>query len=85
MSIIIKTKEEIEILREGGRRLATVLNKVKEVIQPGISTYELDKYAEQLIREYGVKLQTRRRKNSISGQLMCFSQRGSSAWYSKQG
>ena len=53
MSIIIKTKEEIEILREGGRRLATVLNKVKEVIQPGISTYELDKYAEQLIREYG--------------------------------
>jgi len=31
MSIIIKTKEEIEILREGGKRLATVLYKIKEI------------------------------------------------------
>lgn len=53
MSIIIKTPEEIEILREGGRRLATVLYKVKEMVKPGISTWELDKYAEKLIREMG--------------------------------
>ena len=31
MSIIIKTLEEIEILREGGKRLATVLYKVKNI------------------------------------------------------
>jgi methionyl aminopeptidase len=53
MSIIIKTPEEIEILREGGRRLATVLYKVKEMVKPGISTWELDKYAEKLIKEMG--------------------------------
>ena len=53
MSIIIKTKEEIEILKEGGKRLTTVLYKVKDMIKPGISTKELDIYAEKLIREYG--------------------------------
>ena len=51
--IIIKTPEEIEILREGGKRLAMVLHKVKEMVAPGISTKSLDKYAEKLIRELG--------------------------------
>ena len=51
--IIIKTPEEIEILREGGMRLATVLYKVRDMIVPGVSTYDLDKYAEKLIREMG--------------------------------
>ena len=51
--IIIKTPEEIEILREGGKNLATVLHKVKEKVAPGISTKDLDAYAEQLIREMG--------------------------------
>jgi methionyl aminopeptidase len=51
--IIIKTPEEIEIIREGGKRLATVLYKVKEMVKPGISTWELDKYAEKLIKEMG--------------------------------
>ncbi len=51
--IIIKTPEEIEILREGGKRLATILYKVKDMVKPGISTKDLDRYAEKLIREGG--------------------------------
>ncbi len=51
--IIIKTPEEIEILRECGKRLATVLYKVRDMVAPGVSTYELDKYAEKLIRDMG--------------------------------
>ncbi len=51
--IIIKTKEEIEILREGGRRLATILLKVKEIVKSGISTKDLDDYAYKLIKEMG--------------------------------
>ncbi|HAS80740.1 MAG: Methionine aminopeptidase [Candidatus Nomurabacteria bacterium GW2011_GWE1_32_28] len=51
--IIIKTKEEIEILREGGKRLATVLYKVRDIIKPGISTKDLDDYAFKLIKEMG--------------------------------
>ena len=51
--IIIKTPEEIEILRESGKNLATVLYKLKDMVKPGISTYNLDLYAEQLIRDLG--------------------------------
>lgn len=51
--IIIKTPEQIEILREGGRRLATVLYKVRDMIAPGVSTKDLDAYAEKLIRDMG--------------------------------
>src|ERR1035437_214194 len=51
--IIIKTQEEIEILREGGKRLATILHKVGKKVAPGISTKDLDTYAEKLIREGG--------------------------------
>ncbi len=51
--IIIKTKEEIEILREGGRRLATVLHKVKDMVAPGVTTQELDQYAFKLIKDMG--------------------------------
>src|SRR5262245_6265671 len=51
--IIIKTPEEIEILRECGRRLATVLYKVGDIIVPGVSTKDLDLYAAKLMREMG--------------------------------
>jgi len=51
--IIIKTPEEIEIIREGGKHLATVLHKVKEKVAPGVSTKDLDIYAEKIIREMG--------------------------------
>jgi methionyl aminopeptidase len=51
--IIIKTPEEIEILREGGKHLAMVLYKLRDMVAPGISTKDLDLYAEKLIREMG--------------------------------
>src|SRR3989344_7075010 len=53
MPIIIKTPKEIEILRECGKRLATVLYKVRDMIAPGVSTHDLDAYAEKLIRDMG--------------------------------
>ena len=48
-----KSKEEIEILREGGRRLASVLFSVAEKVKPGVVSIELDSLAEKLIREFG--------------------------------
>ncbi len=53
MAVIIKTKEEIEILREGGKRLAEILKKIAEKVAPGISTQELNDFAENLIRKGG--------------------------------
>ena len=53
MGVIIKTPEEISILREGGHRLARVLEAVSKMVKPGISTAELDAYSEKLIRDGG--------------------------------
>ena len=53
MSVIVKTKEEIEILREGGKRLGSVLSKVAKMVAPGVSTDDLDAYAHKLIVEGG--------------------------------
>lgn len=53
MAVIIKTKEEIAVLREGGHRLASILAKVGEKIAPGVTTKELDEYAYKLIKEGG--------------------------------
>ena len=51
--ITIKTPEEIEILKEGGRRLALVLQKVKEKVKVGLSTQKLENYARRLIHDGG--------------------------------
>lgn len=48
-----KTKEEIELLRESGKRLARVLNAVAKEIKPGVTTQYLDEVAERLIRATG--------------------------------
>ena len=50
---MIKTKEEIEIMREGGKRLAEILQKVSEEAKAGINVSVLDELAEKLIREGG--------------------------------
>jgi len=55
MAITIKSSEEIEILREGGKRLAKILAKVIGAAKAGISTWELDRLAENLIFESGGK------------------------------
>ncbi len=53
--IRLKSKEEIEILREGGRRHAEILKLVAKVVAPGISTKSLDILAQRLIKEGGDK------------------------------
>jgi len=51
--ITIKTKEEIEILREGGEILAEVLKKISEFAKPGISTGFLNQKAREMILTRG--------------------------------
>lgn len=53
--IRIKTPDDIEKLREGGRRHAEILRKVSEKVVPGVTTEELNEYAHQLIEEGGDK------------------------------
>lgn len=51
MIIDIKTKEEIGILREGGKKLAQILKKITNKLKPGISTEDLEKMACYLIKK----------------------------------
>ncbi|MCL7749065.1 type I methionyl aminopeptidase [Halalkalibacter alkaliphilus] len=51
--IICKTEREIEIMREAGKIVALTHQALKEHIQPGISTKDLDEIAEKLIRSHG--------------------------------
>ena len=51
--ISIKSKEEIEIMRQGGRILADVLQKVSQPVKAGISAADLDKLARELIFSSG--------------------------------
>jgi methionyl aminopeptidase len=51
--INLKTPAEIAIMREAGRINATVHATVRELLQPGISTADLDAAAEDVLRKYG--------------------------------
>lgn len=49
----IKTKEEIQLILEGGKILGEVLEKISKMVKPGVSTWDIDLEAEKLIKEAG--------------------------------
>ena len=51
--IEIKSEREIEIMRQAAKIVATVLKEISERIEPGMTTADLDAYAEKRIREMG--------------------------------
>jgi len=51
--IEIKSPREIEIMRQSAKIVATVLKEISELVQPGMTTADLDAHAEKRIREMG--------------------------------
>ena len=51
--IEIKSAREINLMKNSSRIVATVLREINEIIKPGMSTKDLDDYAEKRIREMG--------------------------------
>ncbi len=51
--IIYKTDEEIELIRESSLLVGKTLAEVAKLINPGVTTLELDKVAEEFIRDNG--------------------------------
>lgn len=49
----IKSRADLEIMRESSRIVADVLKLMRTLIQPGITTLELDALAEEFIRSQG--------------------------------
>lgn len=51
--IILKTDEEIEFMRKANRLVGMTLGELSNHIKPGITTLELDRIAEEYIRDHG--------------------------------
>ncbi|MFA5316396.1 MAG: type I methionyl aminopeptidase [Dehalococcoidales bacterium] len=53
MSIIIKSEREIAVMRQSGRIVATVLEKLRKSLRPGLKTRELDEMAADELASLG--------------------------------
>ncbi|QSS97568.1 type I methionyl aminopeptidase [Psychroflexus sp. ALD_RP9] len=51
--IIPKSKEEIELMRESALIVSKTLGMIAKEVKPGVTTLELDKKAEEFIRDHG--------------------------------
>lgn len=53
MPIIIKSPREIELMTEAGRILEIVHEEMEKALHPGMTTLEIDRLGEEVIRSYG--------------------------------
>lgn len=53
MSVTIKSTREIELMREAGKILAKVHQELGKALKPGMSTLDVDRLGEELIRSFG--------------------------------
>ena len=53
MAITIKSQREIDLMREAGRLLALVHQELADNVKPGMSTLDVDKIADDMIRSLG--------------------------------
>lgn len=53
MQIYLKTEEEIDLMRQANMLVAHTLGELARHIKPGISTMQLDKIADEFIRDHG--------------------------------
>lgn len=53
MAVTIKSEREIALMREAGKILGTIHNDLAKEIKAGMSSYEIDKKCEEMIRSYG--------------------------------
>ena len=51
--IYLKTDEEIELMRESNRLVGQTLGELSKHIKPGVTTLQLDKIADEFIRDHG--------------------------------
>ncbi len=53
MAVSIKSEREIGLMRDSGKILAEVHARLGEAIRPGMTTLDIDRLGEKLIRSYG--------------------------------
>ena len=53
MAVTIKSEREIELMRQAGKYIAMAHAELEKEVKPGMSTYQIDKIGEEIIRSYG--------------------------------
>ena len=53
--IIIKSRQEIELMREAGKVAGYILRELGNLVKPGISTWDIDQFVEKTVKKYGMK------------------------------
>ena len=53
MAVTIKSEKEIALMRESGRLLAIVHDELGKAIRPGMTTKDIDRLGEEIIRSFG--------------------------------
>lgn len=53
MKVFLKTEDEIELMRNANQLVSKTLAELAKCIKPGISTLQLDRIAEEFIRDHG--------------------------------
>ncbi|MDD6816502.1 MAG: type I methionyl aminopeptidase [Firmicutes bacterium] len=52
--IIIKSRQELELMREAGKVTGYILKELEQFMKPGVATIEIDRYVEKTVKEYGM-------------------------------
>ncbi|NQU43295.1 type I methionyl aminopeptidase [bacterium] len=52
---LIKSREELDIMRDAGRKLARVREELAKAVGPGITTLDLDRQAREMIEDMGAR------------------------------
>src|SRR5260370_33026672 len=55
VAIVCKSQSEIDKMRRSGHIVRKILDEVKNLVAPGVTTMDLEKFAEKKIREFGAK------------------------------
>ncbi|WP_079505463.1 type I methionyl aminopeptidase [Mesobacillus jeotgali] len=51
--IVLKSKREIENMKEAGKLLASVHKEIRKIIKPGVTTWEIDEFVEDYLKKHG--------------------------------
>lgn len=55
MAVVLKSSNEIEKMRSAGAIVRQVLERVRAAVKPGVTTADLDRVAEDALKEFGAK------------------------------
>ena len=53
--VSIKSDREIQLMRDAGKILAIVHNEVADYLKPGLTTYEVDRFAEKIVKKHNAE------------------------------